>query len=167
METELGLLEKQVEEAELITGSTKKDVIALIERLKQTLRNYCLQPEHADEVIKRPIEQLNGIINFVEKVSDDSIQEKIQSINAQTPLITHRLDVMKGIEDLKSSIKVDDLTKVVKSEDKIDEFTENYTKLNVTLAGLNSVHSKQQKIMDSLFNYIDEKITELEQEKAR
>lgn len=69
MEEELCALEKRTEELELmLAASPNERLVNSIESLRTGLKNYCMQ-EHADELLKRPIEQLNSIINAASDVS--------------------------------------------------------------------------------------------------
>ncbi|CAD5209872.1 unnamed protein product [Bursaphelenchus xylophilus] len=166
MDSELGILEKRIEECELIIGNTAKPKVCdLVSELRQALKNYCLQPDNADEVVKRPIDQLNNIINFVEKASDDNIQEKILSINSQTALVSHRLDLMKDIEELKSSLNIHSLAKLIQHECDIDANIDQYSALSERISGLNSFSARQQALLDSLFEYVESTLSTLETQK--
>lgn len=73
MADEIAIVEKQLDEFELLlTGGLRlsdKRLVDRVEQLRTQLKTRCSNGEISEEIIKRPVEQLIGLMNIVNNVS--------------------------------------------------------------------------------------------------
>jgi len=159
---EIDVLEKQLDEFELLLSGglllSEKRLVDRVEQLRSQLKSRCLKRELADEVVKRPVEQLVALLNIVNNPNDLQISEKVRTINAQTVLVERRLELLKEIERLKTAFKAEDLENAVRLEGKLDELILEFNEFNKKLIKLMNDSRKEQEDLDDLFTLIEERI---------